>query len=400
MTQTTVLCLASEHKGNDFIRQCKAMGCRVYLITEEKFRDRAWPREALDEIFFMPDLSKQQDVLYGVSYLARHNVIDCIVPLDDYDVGLAAALREHLRVPGMGGTTGRYFRDKLAMRMKARESGLLVPDFVHILNHEKVAEFMARVPAPWVLKPRFEAGAIGIKKMHNPDEVWQRINELGDKQSFHLLEQFVPGDVYHIDSIVSERELIFARPSKYGRPPLTVSHDGGVFITRTLPQEGEEAQALVQLTHQLLDALGLVRGVGHTEFIRSHADGEFYFLETAARVGGANIAETVEAATGVSLWQEWARIEVAKARGEIYQLPEVREDYAGILICLAKQEWPNLSGYTADEIVWRINKAYHAGLIVASSSYERVQGLLDEYSERFVQDFLAVGPKQEAKRVA
>lgn len=400
MTPTTVLCLASEHKGDDFVRQCKALGCRVYIVTEERLRNRPWARDAIDEIFFMPDLSRQQDVINGVSYLARNTVIDCIIPLDDYDVGMAAALREHLRVPGMGGTTSRYFRDKLAMRMKARESGLRVPDFVHILNHQKVADFMTQTPAPWVLKPRFEAGAIGIKKMHTPDEVWQRVHELGDKQSFHLLEQFIPGDVYHIDSIISERELVFVRPSKYGRPPLSVSHDGGVFITRTLPEEGEEAQALVRLTRQLLDALGLVRGVGHTEFIRSHADGQFYFLETAARVGGANIAETVQAASGVSLWQEWARIEVAQARGETYQLPAVRADYAGILICLARQEWPDLASYTDEEIVWRINKAYHAGLIVASPNYERVQSLLDAYGERFVSDFLAIGPKQEAKRVA
>ena len=59
-----------------------------------------------------------------------------------------------------------------------------------------------------------------------------------------------------------------------------------------------------------MSAFGLVRGVAHTEFIKSHNDGQFYFLETAARVGGANIAEMVEAATGINLWSEWAKIEL------------------------------------------------------------------------------------------
>ena len=63
---------------------------------------------------------------------------------------------------------------------------------------------MERVPAPWVLKPRSEASAIGIKKMHAPDEVWRTLEQLGDRQSFYLLERFVPGDIFHVDSIVSE----------------------------------------------------------------------------------------------------------------------------------------------------------------------------------------------------
>ena len=73
------------------------------------------------------------------------------------------------------------------------------------------------------------------------------------------------------------------------------------------------------------------RGATHTEYIRAYADGRLYFLETAARVGGANIAEAVEFATGINLWAEWARIEVAQLRGEPYQLPPVRAGYAGVI---------------------------------------------------------------------
>src|SRR5438876_11727782 len=116
----------------------------------------------------MPDEDHHWDLpqtLNAVSYLARTREIERIVPLDDFDVEVAAALREHLRVPGMGETTAHYFRDKLAMRMKAREAGLAVPDFVHVLNHGRVHEFMETVPAPWVLKPRSMAGAIGIRKL-------------------------------------------------------------------------------------------------------------------------------------------------------------------------------------------------------------------------------------------
>jgi biotin carboxylase len=398
--QLTFVCIASEFKGNDFLNALKEQGCRVYLVTEEKFKDSPWSREALDDVFLMPDLSRHEDVLHGISYLARTNIIDRIIGLDDYDVRLAANLREHMRIPGMGDTTGRYFRDKLAMRKRAEEAGIPVPAFIHILNYDRLNEYMATVSPPWVFKPRFEAGSVGIKKAHSPDEVWAWINELGDRQSFFLLEQFVPGDVYHVDAIISEKEMVFAVAHKYGRPPMSVSHEGGVFITRTLPHDGEEATKLKDLNAHLLSELGMVRGVTHTEYIRSHADGRYYFLETAARVGGANIAETIEAATGVNLWREWARIEVAQARNVAYELPSIRRDYAGILVCLARQEWPDMSAYQEPEIVWRINKEYHAGLIVSSPDPDRIQTLLDQYSHRFVQDFLAIGQIKEAKRTA
>jgi biotin carboxylase len=140
-----------------------------------------------------------------------------------------------------------------------------------------------------------------------------------------------------------------------------------------------------------MSALGLVRGVTHTEFIRGRDDGRFYFLETASRVGGANIAETIEAATGVNLWAEWARIEIN--RGERpYTLDPPRNDYAGIIISLARQEHPDTSAYDDPEIVWRMKKRHHAGLIVASSDPARVERLLEDYSRRFYEDFFATQP--------
>ncbi|HEV3468794.1 MAG TPA: hypothetical protein VG148_05700 [Pyrinomonadaceae bacterium] len=388
--QPTVLCLASYEKGQEFIRECKRLGCRVLLLTLEKLRDADWPREAIDESFYMPAEFPLDALVRSVSFVARDRRIDRIVPLDDFDVETAAALREHLRLPGMGDTTARYFRDKLAMRVKARDHGVLVPEFVHVLNREDIRHFANHVPAPWVLKPRSEASAVGIKKVTNADELWPLLEELGDRQSFHLLERFVPGDIFHVDSVVSEREVVFAASSKYGAPPMEVAHGGGVFLTRTVARDSPDAQALEALNRDLLHTLGLVRGVTHTEFIKG-ADGRFYFLETAARVGGANIAEVVEAATGVNLWREWARIEVAGEHGG-YEAPEHREDYAGIVISLARQERPDTSAYDDPEIVFRLDKRHHVGLVVASRDPRRVEELLQSYARRFLEDFSATLP--------
>jgi biotin carboxylase len=393
----TILCLASYFKGLDFIGECRRQGCRVLLLTSHSLRDEEWPRQNIDQIFYMPDVEKKwkiEDVMLGVSYLARSENIDRIVPLDDFDVETAAMLREHLRVPGMGDSTARYFRDKLAMRTKARDEGLAVPEFIHILNHGKLRDFMNRVPPPWVLKPRSLAGSIGIKKIASAEELWAALELLGDQQSYYLLEQYVPGDIYHVDTIVYERELLFAIASRYGRPPIEVAQEGDIFTTRTLPRGSAEERPLLALNEKVLQAFGLVRGVSHSEFIAGR-DGRLYFLETSARVGGAHIADLVEAATGINLWAEWAKIEIAGGKAP-YRPPVAKNDSAGLLISLARQEQPDTSGYNDPEIVWRLNdKKHHAGLIVKSPDPGRVQELIDNYAQRFRQDFFASEPPQD-----
>ncbi len=390
----TILCLASYFKGLDFVRECRRQGCRVLLLTSHSLRDEEWPRESIDEFFYIPDIEKKwkiEDVLLGVSYMARSENIDRIVPLDDFDVETAATLREHLRVAGMGDTTARYFRDKLAMRAKARDEGLAVPEFIHVLNHAKLRDFMNRVPPPWVLKPRSLAGSMGIKKVVSAEEFWPALELLGDQQSYYLLEQYVPGDIYHVDTIMYERDLQFALASRYGRPPMDVSHEGDIFTTRTMPRGSDEERPLLALNEKVLRAFGLVRGVSHSEFIAGR-DGRLYFLETSARVGGAHIADLVEAATGINLWAEWAKIEIAGGKAP-YRPPVARNDNAGLLISLARQEHPDTSAYNDAEIVWRLNdKKHHVGLIVKSSDPARVQELIGSYAQRFRQDFFASQP--------
>jgi len=390
----TFLCITTYEKGQEFMRECKRHGCRVLLLTAEKLRDADWPRESLDNTFYLPADIPLADIVPAVSHLARTQKIDRIVALDEYDMETAATLREHLRVPGMGLTTMRYFRDKLAMRMKALDGNVRVPDFVPVFNHGDIRYYLEHVPGPWVLKPRQEASAIGITKIHAGEELWPLLEQLGDKQSSFLLEQFVPGDVYHVDSVVSENEVVFANVSKYGKAPMNVAQGGGVFTTFTVARGSEEDSGLRHINRELIAALGLVRGVAHTEFIRANSDGHFYFLECAARVGGAYINEMIEAATGLNLWREWARIEVAGKDGT-YKLPAVREDYAGVILSLARQENPDTSGYSDPEVYLRIKRHHHAGLILRSNDQQRVQCLLEDYSHRFVQEFLAVEPPRD-----
>ena len=391
MKQPTFLCLASYYKGTPFLKACHELGIRTLLLTLESLKDKDWPWECVDERFFMSDVYKQPDVTHAVSYLARERRIDRIVPLDDFDVETAASLREHLRCPGMGDTTARYFRDKLAMRVQAKDCGIKVPDFVGILNYEQVNEYANSVAPPWVLKPRSEAGAVGIKKVQSADELWKYIHALGDKQSYYLAEKYVKGDVFHVDSVVYDKKVLFGRAHRYGVPPFDVWNHGGVFSSQSLDLKSDLSKRLLKLNEKMVEAMGLVRGVTHTEFIQGE-DGELYFLEKAARVGGANIDKLVVASSDIDLWKEWARLELANLNKEPYKTPKARKDNAGLLVCLAKDKDPDLSGFDAPEVVWKEGKEHHAGILVSAKSADRVAELVEHYTKKLQQEVLAVAP--------
>jgi len=389
----TFLCIATYRKGDEFLRELRRHGCRVLLLTEEKLRDSDWPREAIDEFYYLRRDMPLDHVRKGAAHVARTERIDRIVALDDFDVELAAMLREYLLVPGMGETTARAFRDKLAMRRRARSADIPCPAFVHTLNHAAIRAWTDTVPAPWLLKPRSQAAALGIKKIHSAESLWQLLESLGDTQADFLLEQFVAGDVYHVDSIVFDRRVRFAAASRYDTPPFVVAHEGGIFVTQTLSSGDPRTQALLDVNARVLASFGLLRGVSHTEFIRT-ADGRIYFLETSARVGGAFIVDVVEAASGLNLWREWARLEIA-GEDSSYDPPAAADRSGGIVLSLARQETPDMSGYTDPEIAVRIRKSHHAGLIVASADSERVRQLLATYTQRFYADFHTSAPPPE-----
>jgi len=420
-SEQTILCVASFFKGNDFINECKRNHARVVLLTREKLLAADWARESLDELIAIPGKASVQSYLAAACEIARRRRVSRVIALEEYDIVTAAHIREHLCVAGMGTTTARRFQDKLAMRTKARDLGIPQPDFVPLLNYETIAEFMERTPAPWMLKPRIGASAMGIRKVQEPQAVWRAINELDEREAFHetsgfhLLEEYIPGDVYHVDSLVEHGKILFASVERYGAPPFDVSHFGGVTVSRTVKHGSREERELIELNKVLLTGFGFERGVTHAEFLRradadersraripeskkrrdyTSGSNRFYFLQVAARVGGAFTASTIEAATGINPWREWARIELASS-DQRYVLPPVRQDYGGIAVSLARQENPSTASYTDPEIVYRISKPWHVGLIIRSADYERVGQLLTQYTNRFREEFTAIAPPEE-----
>ena len=395
-----IVCIASEHKGNEFLEECQNAGWHVTLVTRKKLLDEPWAWTALNDVKTVEDNASPEEYMRAITNVAGSRKIDRLVGLDEFDVTTAARTREHLQLGGMTSSHALRFRDKLSMRNIAAAAGIPCPEFTGVFNRQEIEEFLGRVPPPWIVKPRFEVSAFGIRKCETKEQVWQVLTDLDNRNNWRdhpsqfVLEKFIAGNVYHVDSIVDKGKVLAAGVSKYGTPPFSVTHYGGVFTTSIVPYRSKERKQLEKLNQQLLSAFHYERGVSHAEFLQSDEDGQFYLLEVACRVGGAYIANVLEHACNFNLWREWAKLETATEKIP-YRLPKLRKEFAGVALALANQDQPDTSGYDDEEIVYRVKKPKHVGLIFYSPKQKRVDQLLQVYTERITIDFLAVAPAKE-----
>lgn len=396
----TVFCLASYFKGNDFLRECKNLGHRVFLMTREKMLEKDWAWESLDGVIPVSNEGDISSFLYAATHAALSNKPTHIVALEEGDVITAGRLREHFCLNGMFGSQARLFRDKLSMRHKALQNNILQAKFTHAVNYQEIGEYMEKVNSPWVLKPRADASSIGIKKMSETEEVWRAIDSLNQRESpkeradAYLLEEFIEGEVFHVDSLVNVGKVAVACANRYGDAPLKIAVDGGVSTSYTIDYKSAERRKLLKANEKVLKAFGLQKGVTHAEFIKRKKDGEFYFLEIGARVGGAYTAEAFEAASGLNIWREWAKIEMSDD-DEPYIPIQKDFNFGGIAVSLARQEFPDTSAYIDEEIFYRARREHHVGLVLRSENQARIKQLLDEYVIRFQKDFLAIAPQPD-----
>ena len=391
------LCITCEFKGDDFLRQLAEMGHRVYLITSEAHQNDPWPFELITETFYMPGSDgrawNMDNLKLGVAHLMRRAKIDRVIALDDYDVQKAAFLREEYRMPGMGQTTARHFYDKLAMRIQARDAGIPVPGFSDLFNDADITHFLNNSEGPWFVKPRSDAGAVGIKKAETQEAFWQIVESLGDNRHRYLVEEYKHGAVCHVDSLSYKDEITFTRSSQYLNPPFDIAHGGGIFQSCTLSSEDHLHFQLVEINRKVMQAFGMKHGASHSEYIMHNE--EPVFLETSARVGGANLSNMVEIASGVNLWREWAKIELAVLSGTDYVLPESHHDHAGIIASLSRHEYPDYGVFGDAEIAWNMHKPYHIGFIFKSPEQSIVLEKLGIFSKIIAEQYHASLPAKD-----
>src|SRR5687768_2188464 len=179
-----IVCIASEHKGNEFLDEAQNAGWHVTLVTRKKLLDEPWLWPALTDVRTVEDNATQEEYIRAITNIAGSRTVDRVVGLDEFDVMTAAMAREHLQLGGMTSSHALRFRDKLSMRNIASAAGIPCPEFTGVFNENEINEFLDRVPPPWIVKPRYEVSAFGIRKCETGEQVWQVLSDLDKRNNW------------------------------------------------------------------------------------------------------------------------------------------------------------------------------------------------------------------------
>ncbi|MNX24164.1 argininosuccinate lyase [compost metagenome] len=374
----TILCVSRLKAGRAFMEEAVRLGCRVLVLTEDAalLKDR-FP-DCVSRIVTVRNLQDWNAVASVVSRLYREERIDRVVPMLEAQVELAARIRQLLGIPGQTPEQARLFRDKLAMRLTALGAGIPVPYFAPALDRERVTGLVESVAPPYMLKLRDGLGSQNVTRIDSRSQLMPAIVSKGPRIDDYLVEQYIPGEVYHVDSVVEGGKIQFSLASRYGLPLFDVIQ-GGNFMTYTVTRGSQLEAQLLKINAKVIKAFGLQRGVTHIEFIRSSETGELYFLEAANRIPSARIPMVVNEASGVCLYHELAKLEAH----DKYHAPKPKDGHAGFITTVSKRGPVKLDGFKEKEIVWRSTDPYQPGLIIRSDDSKRVEKLLREYDKHF-----------------
>lgn len=303
-----------------------------------------------DDLVFQKvvDLSKQYSI---VSLFARA----------ESDIIRAATFRDKLLIPGQSRDVAENYRDKNKMKTLVSRKGVRTPRFQCVRSRSELRAFADEVGFPFIVKPLSESGSTGVTLIEHLTQLDTIDAVTLDK--LILAEEFIDGDLYHVDGFIYNNELVFAQASKYINDNLCYRDDkymGSVLLS----PNSLKFKSLVSAAQVVIEALGSTRNmVFHGEFWCTD-ESEVTFCEIASRTGGGMIATSISEIRGVNLDRVWLDAECGHE-------PEISVNWhahgGSVWIPPKKgylQNIPDLSGLDCvikGDVLAEVNKKYSGG---------------------------------------
>jgi hypothetical protein len=298
-----------------------------------------------------------------------------------------AAVREALGLPGPRPDDVASMRDKWIMKQIAFQAG--IPTAWGVLASDAMTVLAEQTcPERLFLKPRRLSGSRGVREMRDMNDVARTLREIGASLEDFLIEEFIDGDLYHIDGVVALGRIEFVL-SRYSRP---THRSGGPtpLSSHTVDDRvlNAHASAFIQ---RVVRAWGIENDVFHCEAFL--LDNMFIFCEIAGRPGGAGVSEVFDLITARDL--RWVKTALDLGL-PIDRLPSRfhRQYEAGgwTVAYQPLRDWPaaidskGLTLHLASDIRMTSGQRSHghagvgaATFVFGSDSTLEVQGLIDHY---------------------
>lgn len=254
----------------------------------------------------------------------KKNPFTNIIATNELDLIRAARIREILGLYlWQDYKSAIAYRDKFVMKTILSKVGIKTPQYSTVCTPSDLVDFQARVGFPFILKPATETGAKGVVVIKNFDQLYKQMDKFLPtyREGEILLEEFIEGNVYHIDGIVKNGESAICWPSIYISSCLEMVNKIVPLGWHLLESTNPLTTKLVEYTQKVVKELPSPKDfIYHVEaFINKY--GEIVFCEAASRPGGGGINEDWIESFGINLFEDHIRCQA----GLYNDLPKLQE---------------------------------------------------------------------------
>jgi len=241
----------------------------------------------------------------------------------EVDVIRAAKIRQRYGLPGQDLKSAMCFRDKFLMKETLSPYPVKMADYRQIDSAEELIEFASRNGLPLVIKPRLASGSSGVAILHSTEEIHSYLHLNKNQLAGMLAEDYVSGEMFHIDGLVVHGEIKFLQPFRYINNCLSYRDNlyiGNIPLGRHDPLYAR----LVSAVKEVLDAMPSTPHFAfHCEMWVTPQD-EIVFCEIASRTGGGMISFLIEEMTGFNIDKAWL---LAECRIHLSSYPDYQESF-------------------------------------------------------------------------
>lgn len=260
----------------------------------------------INQFIYFEKYNDDEELENLVIKLHQQEKFDLLIALSEKDILRVAKLRELLGIQGQNYFSALLYRDKYIMKQFAKIIGLNVPEFSTFSEPCELMEKVSKIGFPILIKPLSKSGSEGVQVLKNKEEYDDYLEKKSLWGENYDVEQFISGDMYHVDGIVESNKLKFVSVSKYwnslGKSTTLMESTQNTTITFadfTINKSDWEFLLLKGETKKFVEKSNFNNGTIHAEFIISEKDKTPYFIEIASRTGGLMISDTIEKKYGI-----------------------------------------------------------------------------------------------------
>jgi hypothetical protein len=228
-----------------------------------------------------------------------------IITNDEASQLSTAYLNEEYKLKGIYSEKILPFTNKIIMKNKLAGSGLHIPQF-YKLDKNKLKQkdslyletLYQQLKFPLIVKPLASASCIGVSQLTSLTQFKTWVETIIQDDDEYEIEEFFEGTQYNCDSIIQQGRCIFFSPGEYLHPLLDFK-SGRPFGIISLPITDSRWKKLKEINDIIVNALQPPDGMMHFEVIET-LNGEFVFIEAAARPSGSLVTPTEEKNLGIN----------------------------------------------------------------------------------------------------